>query len=266
MVSDMVLLSTKVNDLENILKILEDKVCQIKQKCVEPRHEDTGIRSKPFSSIKSHKCSKCDEVLETKYLLKKHIKSNHKKLYNCQVCEDIFDETWKLEAHMKDHDKKNEHECDHCGKTFHLNWRLMKHLNLHEKKNVRKCHYFNNSQACPFEDIGCMFLHEESDICYFGNKCYRKLCQYRHPEINITDKEITSAEEMPIANAKESDTDKIKDKVLVGTIEIKCVVCQLELQNEKKRFRCDECEYDVCNSCHKKTFCDKDWFMCLICQ
>ena len=42
------------------------------------------------------------------------------------------------------------------------------------------CHYFNNNKVCPFNDIGCMFKHSESDKCRFGENCQFKLCQFRH--------------------------------------------------------------------------------------
>ena len=66
---------------------------------------------------------------------------------------------------------------------FVLNWRLKKHEELHEINYTRKCHYFNNQKVCPFEEFGCMFLHEDSGICKYGEKCNNKLCPYKHPEL-----------------------------------------------------------------------------------
>ena len=42
------------------------------------------------------------------------------------------------------------------------------------------CHYFNNEKHCPYENIGCMFLHQDSENCYFGIRCKNKLCQFKH--------------------------------------------------------------------------------------
>ena len=47
-------------------------------------------------------------------------------------------------------------------------------------KNVKKCHCFNNSKICPFEDIGCKFAHEDSEKCYFFDRCRNQLCQFKH--------------------------------------------------------------------------------------
>ena len=67
-----------------------------------------------------------------------------------------------------------------CDKTFVLKWRLRKHLEGHSKDCGKFCHYFNNEKVCPFEKIGCKFLHKDSEVCYFGRKCRNKLCQYKH--------------------------------------------------------------------------------------
>ena len=49
-----------------------------------------------------------------------------------------------------------------------------------QNKNVKKCHYFNNSKICPIEDIGCKFAHEDSEKCYFFDRCRNQLCQFKH--------------------------------------------------------------------------------------
>lgn len=206
----------------------------------------------------------------------------------------------ELEAHMEEHAKQKEHECDECGKLFYLKWRLKKHMEMHERKHVRKCHYFNNGLICPFDDIGCMFLHKESDICSFGSRCLKKLCPDKHnthtnpsTKSGIAD---TIAEDDANVVVKESLDEPIKgendnrkgnrkdNKAIIDdvkTIEVNiedkegaknsdntkanCVVCKLKLHG-KKKFKCDECELDVCYGCHKKTFITQEWFMCQVCQ
>ena len=86
-----------------------------------------------------------------------------------------------MEAHLKTQNPDNtEYECNLCDKKFILKWRLSKHIQAHSIKTTKKCHYFNNGKACPYEDIGCMFTHEQSDICKFGQVCRNKLCSYKH--------------------------------------------------------------------------------------
>ena len=110
----------------------------------------------------------------------------------------------------------------------------------------------------------CMFLHEEFEFCFFGNKCLRDMCQYKHLQNVILDDKINDNKTNNV-DAKESDTDKNRDDVKVATNETKCVVCQSEFHSDK-RYKCEECGNYVCNYCHKKTFIDKDLFMCLVCQ
>ena len=57
----------------------------------------------------------------------------------------------------------------------------------------------------------------------------------------------------------------IEDKEGAKNSKANCVVCKLKLHG-KKKFKCDECELDVCYGCHKKTFITQEWFMCQVCQ
>ena len=69
-----------------------------------------------------------------------------------------------------------------------LEWRLKKHREGHGNDSQKYCHYFNNQKSCPFEEIGCMFKHEDSPICFFGPKCENRLCQFKHKDIIDNDK------------------------------------------------------------------------------
>ena len=52
---------------------------------------------------------------------------------------------------------------------------------LMNSKKPNFCHYYNNGNNCPYQDIGCMFLHERAGRCNFRN-CKKVLCQYQHEE------------------------------------------------------------------------------------
>ena len=116
--------------------------------------------------------------------LNTHIKRDHKKVKSlqCSLCSDIFVESHELELHhINVHKEVVEYSCEICNKTFMKKWRLEKHASLHKDEiNHRKCHFFNNSKTCPYEIIGCKFLHSESAVCKFGNKCKKVMCQFRH--------------------------------------------------------------------------------------
>ena len=62
------------------------------------------------------------------------------------------------------HKEAEKFPCNVCNKVFQTNWRLAKHLKNHKRKNVRICKYFKKGQFCPFEKVGCKFLHSCSKI------------------------------------------------------------------------------------------------------
>ena len=61
------------------------------------------------------------------------------------------------------HKRSKQFECEQCDKTFALKWRLKKHLEVHSQEITKFFHYFNNEKYCPYERIGCKFLHQNSD-------------------------------------------------------------------------------------------------------
>ena len=55
-------------------------------------------------------------------------------------------------------------------------------LNLHKATKKIRCHYYNNTKPCPFDEIGCMFLHEKSKLCKNADSCQMKLYQFKQIE------------------------------------------------------------------------------------
>ena len=131
---------------------------------------------------------------------------------------------------MKQHTEEQLNPCDVCGKYFYMKWRLNKHKQLHDNKPKTKCHYFNNGKVCPFDEVGCKFLHEISDECRQNAKCTRKLCPFQHLDKN-------------------------------------CTVCKSDFKAERGRtlFNCEECDKDVCPDCAKETHISKEHFTCSPC-
>ena len=76
------------------------------------------------------------------------------------------------------------------------------------------CHYFNNQKKCPFEEIGCMFLHADSEDCKFQNTCNKNLCQFKHQE----------------CDKSESESMQIKPKESDGITW--CEVCEYDYESE----------------------------------
>ena len=127
-------------------------------------------------------CRVCKEKFTSTEYLKCHIKRDHvKKSIVCSICKDEFSDNYRLEEHLvKTHQKVKQVSCSVCDKTFMLKWRLQKHMNIHNEAKRRMCHFFNNGKHCPFEEIGCKFLHEESQECRMKLSCTRTMCQFRH--------------------------------------------------------------------------------------
>ena len=179
-------LTDEVNNLKNENKIPAEKVKELDEivKDVVKRltHPDEQLnRLQEVQNVTiAFKCNNCDQTLHSKKELKEHRKDHHKQEIKCKYCDEIFTENWEMEIHMKNHVEAKKFKCDKCSKEFHLEWRLKKHLQIHLNKDGRKCHYFNNFKTCPFEVIGCQFLHEASEKCYYLSKCSNKLCQFQH--------------------------------------------------------------------------------------
>ena len=112
--------------------------------------------------------------------MKLHIRRMHPKVVRCLVCDISFEKTHELELHLKTHDNVEEFKCKVCDKIFSLRWRLEKHESAHDLKNVKFCHYFNDEKLCPYEEVGCMFQHRESERCRYNHYCKNKLCQFQH--------------------------------------------------------------------------------------
>ena len=48
----------------------------------------------------------------------------------------------------------------------------------HENFNIY-CHFFTDEKTCPY-DVECVFLHEDSAKCKYGDACERLYCMFKH--------------------------------------------------------------------------------------
>ena len=109
----------------------------------------------------------------------------------------------------------------------------MMHKKIHET-GARYCHYYNNSKHCPYDAIGCKFLHENSGACTFS-PCINSLCQFEHSEISD-----------PIKNSDiETLGDSENDSVTYG--ENDCHLCD-------KTFTCLNSLCDHFQRCHEEYY------------
>ena len=158
-------------------------------------------------------------------------------LIKCELCDKGFGRFVDLETHVKaTHENREEFPCDQCDKSFVVEWRLKKHLTMHAKHFIQNCHYFNNGKMCPFEEMGCKFMHVFSRNCKFGQRCTKRLCPLRHveKEVNATmDTEIDIEEEQ----CSQNDADNNYESFVTST-------------PQKTEYQCDECENETqCTDC-----------------
>ena len=192
------------------------------------------------------KCKDCGKVFKNKSEMRNHVISDHPKIYICDTCGEEFNLSWKMEIHMREHREKKKLECDQCDKVFVISWRLEKHKKVHEE-NTKSCHYYNNSKVCPYEDLGCMFKHEESANCRFERNCRFKLCQFKHPEILEAAGNTGNNDKSEKGNMEEIDTDNIKYDELSGRdqFEVQEIVCDKLCVDCESWHRCWNNESDL---------------------
>ena len=86
--------------------------------------------------------------------------SSVRKLLRCELCENKFTRHCDLEIHLKTkHEERQEFTCTKSEKTLVTKWRLKKHLKIQSEANTKPCIYFMGRVECPFEELGCKFLH-----------------------------------------------------------------------------------------------------------
>ena len=217
------ILSIKKTKEENVaaIKMLDTKIDMIKKEIVTVRN------SKNDRDITKDKSRSREPSASLK----------------CSLCDRKFDIFWELERHIKDsHEIHNTFKCDKCEKEFVLKWRLKKHEIIHSNKISCHCHYFNNGKHCPFEELGCKFLHTASPFCKFGLTCRKKLCPFRHSRVTDLNNIDTKRDNFQFSeNVKNNITSAIAD---VGDN-------FMTSTPQKKKFDCDECQQkSQCVECY----------------
>ena len=168
---------TRLEMLENWVKKQDDLINEIDDKL--GALDKNGVVLKDNRKIETiqKKLSSLEADLHlSKSVLSKNVKTKDiapvQTSAKCNECAKTFQRTCDLERHLESHVKAKEFSCDDCGKEFHLKWRLNKHMLVHTDQ-TQFCHFYNNGKLCPFDEIGCMFRHEDADQCR-TRTCTRK--------------------------------------------------------------------------------------------
>ena len=158
-------------------------------------------------------------------------------MFKCETYGESFTTICDLELHIKKiHKMYKEPECGQCAKNFVTTWRLRKHLRIHTQKFTKVCHFFMTGKPCPFEELGCKFLHSTAQklTVESENETVKDtLCDSVHIE-NIDSESIT--DENKESNQKNSTFYTSTPKKW----QFKCTSCDgISTEGE-----CDECFVD----------------------
>ena len=166
------------------LKFLTEKLFKKYEKLENKYEKCLKIKVSAF-----FQCKICEQECSNIKDLQEHKKEKHttSEDFKCDDCDKIFKSQKKLDDHEKTHEK---FECDECDKVFQYEGLLERHVDaVHSDSDcIIYCHYYNNGKECPFGDV-CIFEHEESDKCKYGQACERIKCMYSHDENDNEDNE-----------------------------------------------------------------------------
>ena len=148
---------------------LEEELTDIKTK-----YDELSERIKSLET--EIKCNKCDKTSANSTSVKKHQHQLISSAHKCDQCRKEFDEEWKLNTHLK---VCRINKCDQCDKSFKCLEIKKKHVQIsHENFNIY-CHFFTDEKTRPY-DVECVFLHEDSAKCKYGDSCERIYCMFKH--------------------------------------------------------------------------------------
>ena len=243
--------------LETENSVLKEELSQVKIKLANLSEQHEKCNSEQTSQSNNLMCSMCDKFFGSLKDLKKHKSADHKtnEVFKCEKCNRIFNEEWKMNAHVKTH---KQYECDHCSKTFKYLELKEKHTKISHENVKIYCYYYNNNKICPYNQE-CIFLHEESMSCKYGNLCERLLCMFKH-EIETAEEKIendvniieileteiieeeseTAVEEIKIVNVDEQDDVELNDEISNCTF---INPSQADQNLNDLKFKCDKCDF-----------------------
>ena len=226
-----------IKDLMEEIEKLKERIAGLENEVLD-LSRNTRNEADENISQKIILCKKCDETFRSGKDLKRHNKLNHTlPQIKCNSCEKVFHKNCDLESHPEKEHKVEKFECEKCDKTFVLKWRLIKHQKIHNGQNIKKCHYFNNQKICPFEQIGCKFLHLPAGECENSDLCTLKLCLSKHANIECNEKDTvdkSSQEEIEITEVEKAFETNVNENYPE--------IFENYLQN-KRTIQCYYCDY-----------------------
>ena len=166
---------SRIESLESWIQKHDEKLKEIGERG-EKDHENIEMLKKKLVSLEG---------------VPKHTKDKTRIEKKCKHCEQTFSRNCDLEKHMDEHEETGKgFKCNTCEKTFYLKWRQNKHEKNHHTIGVNHCRYFSHQEPCPYEAIGCKFLHVQSEVCSL-DECHDLLCPLTHQNVR-NDEEVAN--------------------------------------------------------------------------
>ena len=171
----------KIRNLDKCVRVILNSHLTVNETMSEVSKDIEVLKSQKNDNVKAIKmidkkieeinCEimsrKVDNIVEERTISHENINSKVEVDFtlSCSICEDVFDKYCELENHLNVvHGQQKDNMCSICGKGFVLKWRLNKHLKIHTSNSIKPCRYFVSKSTCPFEEIGCKFLHKMPDV------------------------------------------------------------------------------------------------------
>ena len=236
-------------EFESIFFNLNEEFKNLKGKISNLMNRYSDLEKQLENNTKTKfKCNKCDENLQNIDELQKHKESKACDSvpypYHCEKCDLLFTSEKQLNTHQEKH---GSFECNKCEKIFSFEGVLEKHMTAVHGDMKIFCFYYNNNRECPFK-TECIFAHERSKECVYGNECERFYCMFRHDQ-HFQDCDENNEEE-------ENDASECEDQIN-GTVrlsEIEPVLLKVESAMEKvnellksSKLKCDKCDFTARN-------------------
>ena len=126
-----------------------------------------------------------------------------------------------------------------------------KHKKIAHGTSKIYCHFFNNNEECPFEE-NCIFLHEDSEQCKYGEQCDRMNCMYKHKVDVDNDEEV-----------KDDLDDEETDNDIVQVLKNDDLEKTENAKNTEEKFECVSCPFETTDKKkferHRLEICWRQW-------
>ena len=224
---------------------LKDKINSLIKKYDNIEQELTKPKKNKFQ------CIKCNLKFESTRELEKHKKSSSacQAKFECDQCDLTYTSEMQLNRHKKKH---GEFPCEKCDREYNFEGVLEKHIDVVHKSMKIFCHFYNNNKECPYEEQ-CIYAHEESNDCMFGNDCERIMCMFKHEEHHPDDEDSDDdddSDEDVNDNVNENDETNESNIIQMKDLEpsLRKVEEAMEKVNELLRknpnnLACDKCDF-----------------------